>query len=190
MSTVATIPSTSTQLSYATEIKTFYRVVFNTGEQDKEGNPVTDFDIVNEKVGETTEKEGTFKGHEVVNVGKFQALQYFANGDNGQTELTPDESERTVLYNRGISTKQDNKFRQMLKSTVTNEDTGETEWEYTDDESVYDMREDLKVPSNRRLTASEKFLDALTTGAVKVSSEDLQRAMALLQAQLEKSAGA
>ena len=173
MSTTAIATPTSA-LAITTDVLTLYRVVFKTGTVNDKGEDVLDFDIVNEKVGEEATKTNTFKDKEVVNVVGYSATKYSANSLAGAMELIPDESEFVAMYNRGISTKQDNKFRQILKAT---EEDGSFSYNET---TQYDLREDLKVATNRRLSPAEKLQNEL--GSITLTPDMLAQFEKLLSA--------
>ena len=154
----ATVAPASTVLPITTEVKTFYRVVYKDGVNEKDGTDILAYDILNEKVGEKVEKEGTYESKEVVSLEKQSFVEYFANTKAGADELIPDESEYVAMWNRGVSTKQDNKARQWLKQT--DEDGN---WANAITEAAYDMREDLKVPTNRRLSPAEKLMNEVSS---------------------------
>jgi hypothetical protein len=178
MSTNAITTPTSA-LAITTDVLTLYRVVFKTGTVNDKGEDVLDFDIVNEKVGEEATKTNTFKDKEVVQVVAYSATKYSANSLAGAQELIPDESEFVAMYNRGISTKQDNKFRQILKAT-------EEDGSFTYNETTpYDLRDDLKVATNRRLSPAEKLQNEL--GSMQFTPDlmaQFERIMAQRKAEL------
>lgn len=151
---------TGSALAVTTEVKTFYRVVYKNG-QNEDGTDKVEYKIVNEKVGEEVAKTGIFDKKEVISCESQSFTEYFANSDAGETELIPDEGERNAMFNRGVSTKQDNKARQLLSAVDENGD-----WSFAVTATSYDMREDLKVPTNRRLSPFEKLTNELTTTAL------------------------
>jgi hypothetical protein len=159
MATATQAPSPApSALAYTTEIKTFYRTQFLTGETDESGQPKVGMKILNEKAGDNAERTGKLEGKEVTSIEKASVIEYFANSYDGVKELIPDESESVAMWNRGVSTKQDNKFRQILSATLDN-----GEFEYTALDQAYDMREDLKTPTTRRQSAFEKMQSDLST---------------------------
>jgi hypothetical protein len=159
MATTATpeVPAPSA-LSYVTEVKTFYRTEFLTGETNEKGEPKVSMKILNEKSGDNAERTGKLDGKEVTTIEKFSVMEYFANSYDGVKELIPDEAESVAMWNRGVGTKQDNKFRQILSATL---EDGSYEYQATD--QTYDMREDLKTPTTRRQSAFEKMQSDLST---------------------------
>jgi len=162
-SMVGAVPNTYTEMT------TFYRVVVDAG-LDEQGKQKTNAKVVNDKIGEKAAKEGVLddqgKKRAILTIESQSFVEHFTNNDAGQAELTPDESERKNMYNRGVSTKQDNRARQiLLEKTKDGED-----WEFQCSETPYDMREDLKQPSKVRLSATEKLKEELATAAFTDSS--------------------
>jgi hypothetical protein len=156
MATATQTTPAQSALAYTTEVKTFCRVIYVEGLDDK-GEPKLEDKIVNEKVGLAAETSGKLDGNTVTEVQKFSVIEYFANSIAGAQELIPDESELVAMFNRGASTKQDNKFRQVLSSREENGDFSYNE------QVTYDMREDLKKPTTRRESAFEKMQSQLST---------------------------
>ena len=153
-------------LPISTELDTL--VVVDMGVTDSDGNPT--YKAVSEKEAEklTTDKEATEVFRQS---GKF----YSATSDSGMVELIPEEDERVKMFNRGISVKQQNRFRTML---LERDDDGNLVFEAQ--ESAIDLREIVAQPTQSRgLSDTEKALRAI--GKLTLSAEDRAKVIAALQ---------
>jgi len=168
MATVTTTPnqvSASSAMAYTSEIETRWRVSYEKVNKDKEGNETTEVKtdlLTKEEDYQEIEKTGKYDGHTVLAVDSQSFLKYKANTKAGMDELIPDEKESVAMWNRGTSTKQDNKIRQIMMQTQEDENGNQT-WVWTPTAEPYDLRESLKVETKVRMSEFEKFAASAKT---------------------------
>lgn len=187
MSTTAVTPTNVVDVSY--DVKTAAFVLYNAGTEeapDWKTQVLTD----EEAAGEV-DKNGIFK-YKGKEYPARMMLQSFkvpkANTWEGVDQLTPEKDEQLALYNQSYSVKAGNAIRKNLQAKTEDAELDKAKtfeeaaacfsWEFS--ESPWDLTEELKTPTNRRLSPEEKLFKQATENLV--SPDQIAAFIAKLQA--------